>query len=53
MCHCCYLLLRRREILNAEAEDREAIPYDEELYTELASKYASKSAKEKKIAPEW
>ena len=42
-----------REILNAEVEDREAIPYDDEYYTELASQYASTAAKEKKMAPEW
>lgn len=42
-----------REILNAEVEDREAIPYDEDYYAELASQYASNSAKEKKMAPEW
>lgn len=42
-----------REILNAEVEDREAIPYDDEYYTALASQYASTAAKEKKMAPEW
>lgn len=42
-----------REILNAEVEDREPIPYDEEYYTELAAKYASTVAMEKKMAPEW
>jgi hypothetical protein len=34
-------------------EDREPIPYEDAYYAELASKYASTAAKEKKIAPEW
>jgi hypothetical protein len=42
-----------REIITAEVEDRETIPYDDDFYTELASKYASTAAKEKKMAPEW
>lgn len=46
-------VLYYREILNAEIEDRDAIPYDEDYYTELAAKYSSTNAKEKKMAPEW
>mmetsp|Transcript_22157 Transcript_22157/g.32249 ORF Transcript_22157/g.32249 Transcript_22157/m.32249 type:complete len:226 (-) Transcript_22157:93-770(-) len=46
-------VLYYREILVAEGEGREAVPYDEKLYTELAVQYASTSAKQQKSAPQW
>ena len=46
-------ILYYREILNADFECREAVPFDEELYNQLAAQYASSSAKELKTAPQW
>jgi hypothetical protein len=48
-----FLLRFLREVLNAENEGREVVPYDEEYYNQLAAQYATTTVKQQKSAPQW